>query len=293
MHHNTLPDFDSRWDFNQPAETEANFRKIFKEVEQIANEAYLVELKTQIARTLSLQRKFEDAHSTLDSIADLPSVGTGRARVRYLLERGRTFNSSGQKETARSLFIEAWELGKVLGEDGLAVDAAHMVAIVEEPESALKWNIIALDLATSSTRPAARKWRKSLHNNIGWTLFGKGDYIKAQCHFEKCEGLAAENGDAEAERIAKWCVAKTLRFQGKIEEALAMQQLQFNELEAAGKKGPFVYEELAECLYALGRVEEALPFFVLAYDALSQDPWVAEDEPDRIARLGQLSGRLP
>jgi len=292
MNHNTLPDFDSRWDFNQPSETEASFRKIFDEVEEIANEAYLVELQTQIARTLGLQRKFGEAHTTLDSIQSLPSVASGRARVRYLLERGRVFNSSGNKSAALPLFTEAWNLGKQLGEDGLAVDAAHMVAIVESPDEALNWNLKALDLATSSTRPAARKWRKSLHNNLGWTFFAKGEFDKALAHFEKCRDLAAENGDAEAERIANWCIAKTLRFQGNLDIALEMQQRQLDILEAEGKKGPFVYEELGECLFALGRTEEALPFFGLAYDGLSEDAWIVADEPDRIARLGKLSGRL-
>lgn len=293
MHHNTLPDFDSRWDFSQPKETETNFRKILEEVEEIANEAYLVELKTQIARTLGLQRKFDEAHATLDAIELLPSVSSGRARVRYLLERGRVFNSAGKKAAALPLFVEAWELGKQLGEDGLAVDAAHMVAIAEAPDEALRWNLKALDLATSSTRPAARKWRKSLHNNLGWTFFAMKDFDKAMGHFEKCRDLAIENGDHEAERIAQWCIAKTLRFQGQLELALEMQERQFGVLEAEGRKGPFVYEELGECLYALGRSEEAVPFFGMAFDGLSEDAWIVADEPDRIARLGQLSGRLP
>lgn len=34
-------------------------------------------------------------------------------RMRYLLERGRTFNSSRQPDRARPLFLEAWEYGLV------------------------------------------------------------------------------------------------------------------------------------------------------------------------------------
>jgi len=50
--------------------------------------------------------------------------------VRYLLERGRTFNSAGEKDRARPLFVQAWEIAGAAGLEGLAVDAAHMVPIV-------------------------------------------------------------------------------------------------------------------------------------------------------------------
>ena len=63
-----------------------------------------------------------------------------KPRLRYLLERGRTCNSSGDKAAARPLFVQAWELGRAGGEEDLAIDAAHMVAIVEGGEKALDWN---------------------------------------------------------------------------------------------------------------------------------------------------------
>ena len=209
--------------------------------------------------------------------------------MRYLLERGRTFNSSRNKAAALPLFSEAWEIGLASGEDTLAVDAGHMVAIAESPEAALEWNERALDLATRSEVPSARKWRKSLHNNLGWTYFAMGAFEQALDHFGKCRDVASEYGDAEAERIARWSIAKTYRLLGQVEEALAFQSSQLAELEEKGREGPYVYEEMAECLYALGRVAESAPFFKLAHEHLSQDPWLAEQEPDRISRLKELS----
>jgi len=285
-----LPDFDALWDYGNPAETEAAFRKILAEVGPFAPEGYVIELMTQIARTQGLQRKFKEAHDTLDEVGPRAIGAGGRCLVRYYLERGRVRNSSGDKKGAGEEFAPAWELGKEIGEDGYAVDAAHMVAIVVSGDEALRWNHKALDLASTSTMPSARKWRKSLHNNIGWTYFGMGDFDTAKLQFEKSRECGEENGDAEAERIARWCIAKTLRVQGHVEDALEMQLAQKAELEKDGREGGFVFEELAECLNALGRIEEAKPYFVKAFEALSQDPWIAEGEPDRIERLKDLAG---
>ena len=47
-------------------------------------------------------------------------------------------------------------------------------------------------------------------------------------------------------------------------------------------------EELGECLLGLGRAADARPHFTLAYARLSQDPWLAEREPERLARLQRL-----
>jgi hypothetical protein len=41
---------------------------------------------------------------------------------------------------------------------------------------------------------------------------------------------------------------------------------------------------------ALGRKEEAKPFFDRAYDLLSKDPWLAENEQKRLERLKELAG---
>ncbi len=60
------------------------------------------------------------------------------------------------------------------------------------------------------------------------------------------------------------------------------------EFEAEGEDDGYVYEEVGECLLALNRGEEARPYFSMAYKLLSQDSWLAEQEPERLARLSQL-----
>ena len=283
-----LTDFDALWNYDDPAATEAAFRPFLTSAEQ--GSGYHVELLTQIARTQGLQRRFDDAHATLDEAEKLLASGQAgeRARVRYLLERGRVFNSSKQKERAVPLFAEAWEAAQAAGEDFYAVDAAHMLGIAAPPEQQTEWNLKAIALAEQSSQARAKNWLGSLYNNLGWTLHDQGHHAEALALFEKGLVFRRERGQAAETRIAQWTVGRALRSLGRVEEALAIQRDLLAEHELNGGKGGYVFEELAECLTLLGQPDEAQAFFAQAYAELSQDPWLVEAEPERLARLKEL-----
>jgi tetratricopeptide (TPR) repeat protein len=284
----SLPDFNELWDYGNPAETERRFRELFPNAVKGVNTSYNLEVLTQIARAQGLQRKFEEAHATLDRVERSLAPDLRRARIRYLLERGRVFNSSKQPDKARPLFLAAWELGKEAEEDNFAIDAAHMMGIVEPPKESLNWNLIALKMAEATKDPRAAKWKGSLYNNIGWTFHNQKDYDKALDLFKKALAFRLEQGNENTVRIAKWCVARCLRSLGKVEEALRMQRELLKEHQSAGSKDGFVNEEIGECLVILGKADEARPHFGAAYAALSKDPWLAESDPQRIQRLKEL-----
>jgi tetratricopeptide (TPR) repeat protein len=286
--HQDLPDFDRLWDYDHPGETEQRFRALLPQATASGNTAYRAELLTQIARTLGLQQKFDEAQRVLDEVDGLLADGPARPRIRCLLERGRVLNSSGSPDRARPLFVEAWEQAQQAGEDSLAVDAAHMVAIVEEGQAALDWNLKALHLAETSSQERAREWLGSLYNNIGWTYHDMGQYEVALDTFQKALRQRETEGDASSIRIARWCVARALRSLGRVEEALAMQQALLEEAAALGEKPGYTYEELGECLLLLDRPAEARPYFAQAYDVLSQDPWLSRNESERLTRLKEL-----
>src|SRR3972149_7207611 len=152
---NPKPDFASLWNYDQPAQTEAKFRELLPLAQKSGDIDYLAEIMTQIARTLGLQQKFDQAHTLLDSVEVLLKDAGQPPRVRYLLERGRVYNSSGKKQEAVSLFKEAWEGASKAGLDFFAVDAAHMLAIAAPPEEHLPWNLKAVALAQKSNDPKA------------------------------------------------------------------------------------------------------------------------------------------
>ncbi len=53
-------------------------------------------------------------------------------------------------------------------------------------------------------------------------------------------------------------------------------------------KRRLLFEEIGECLLALDRQDEASQYFRRAFECLSQDTWLVQQEPDRLARLHEL-----
>lgn len=285
-----LPDFTVLWDFEHPDSTEARFRALLPQARASGDDDYLGQLLTQIARAQGLQGRFEDAEQTLSEVrpflrSDRPKLG-----VRFLLEQGRVQNSSGRPAEAAPMFRLAWELARRSLLDDLAVDAAHMVAIVLPPDSALAWNQRALNLVEGSADPKAKGWLGSLYNNLGWTYHDRGDYEKALDLFQKALRWREEQGQPLETRIARWCVGRALRSLGRLDEALRLQLDLQADWEAAGGSDGYVQEEIAECLLALGRSAEAKPWFARAYQLLSEDPWLPRNEPERLARMAELGG---
>ncbi|MFN8451853.1 MAG: tetratricopeptide repeat protein [Anaerolineae bacterium] len=275
--------FDALWDYDHPAETEKTFRALLAQTDG----ARRFELLTQIARAQGLQGNFADGHATLDEVERDLSAEASAARVRLLLERGRLFNSAGEPQRAHPCFTQAWEFGQQIGEIGYAVDAGHMLGILEAPS--LDWSMKALELAQTSDDPRARRWLATLYNNIGWTLHDRGDYAQALDMFERAVPLREAQGTPAPLRIARWAVARALRSLNRLDEALAIQRSLAAQLASAGERDGYVDEELGECLLALGRADDARPHFARAYELLSQDSWLAQHEPERLERLRQLS----
>ena len=162
-----------------------------------------------------------------------------------------------------------------------------MMGIIEPPKQQLEWNLKAVELAEKSNDGRARNWLGSLYNNIGWTYHDAGDYTTALNIFQKALAFREQQGESKPLLIARWCVGRTLRSLNRIDEALAIQQKLLREYQQAGGQDGYVYEEVGECLL-LEDDSEAVTYFALAYEALSQDAWLAENEPDRLARLKQL-----
>ena len=227
-------DIMSLWDYNDPAGTERRFLELLPKARASGDPAYLGKLLTQIARTYSLRAMFVEAHATLDQVQPMLARGGAELNVRYRLELGRAYNSAGDKARARPLFIEAWDRAIEADLAELAVDAAHMVGIVEEPDAALAWNLKALKIVEASDDQEVRGWLGPLYNNIGWTYFERGEAQTALIYFEKGLAFRIQRQQVPETRIAKWAVARAYRELGRVDEALATQQALQREIDAAG-----------------------------------------------------------
>ncbi len=285
-----LPDFDRMWDYSDPAGTETAFRELLPAAEESADRSYHLQLLTQIARTLGLQQRFDEAHQMLDQVESSLRPGMDVVLVRSQLERGRAFNSSDRPDQARELFRGAYRLARRKRLDFYAIDAAHMMGIVQKGDESILWNHTALEIAERADEDRARKWAGSLYNNLGWTYHDSGDFEGALDLFEKALQFRVARGKEDETSIARWCVARCLRSLSRVEEALAMQRSLLVRAEETGEKDGYVFEELGECLLLLNRPSEAAPYFRLAHEELSGDRWLTSHEPERLERLRRLGG---
>jgi tetratricopeptide (TPR) repeat protein len=282
-----LPDFDVLWDYDRPDASEAEFRRLLPAARASGNHDYLAQLLTQVARAQGLQMKFDEAARTLEEAEAGLAGRPGEAPVRLLLERGRVLNSSKRRDESKPLFREAWEMARRVRADRFAVDAAHMLGIVETGDTSVEWNQKAVALAEVSDDPRARRWLGSLYHNLAWARHDGGDPAAALDLFQMALAAREAEGDAKKIHVARWSVARALRSLGRLEEALSIQR----RLLAEGTPDGYVHEEIAECLLARGEELEAALHFGAAYQALCSDPWFRRDEPDRLERMRLWSTR--
>jgi tetratricopeptide (TPR) repeat protein len=274
-------DIDALWNFGDPEGSEARFREALT----TATNTEKQELATQIARAQGLQQRFADAHATLDAISTQVS---GRQRVRYLIERGRILNSAGSPELAAPQVLDAIHEAEACGELGLEIDARHMLGIAAPPHEQETWTVSAIERAEGSDDSSAHAWLGSLLNNLGWIYHDLEQYPKALDCFERALVWHTAHGTIDSVRVARWTVGRALRSCGQVERALAIQEALSDEIGDDHPDG-YVFEERAECLLALSREDEARSWFARAHVVLAGDPWIVINEPERLARLHQLS----
>ena len=187
---------DQLWDFDDPALSEDRFRAAVSEDRYDADER--AELTTQLGRAIGLQGRYEEADALLDAIdGDEPTVA-----VRVLLERGRLLNTSGHPQMAVPLFEQAAELADHLGEEFLAVDALHMLAIADSAH-AETWTRSALEYASTVHDERTKRWIVALHNNLGWTLHDAGRCTEAKVEFQLAEQWAGRVGTPRQQELAR------------------------------------------------------------------------------------------
>lgn len=272
----TSAEIDALWTFSDPAASRARFEQAQLEHPDSADE-----IATQIARTLGLERRFEEARAVLAGVTPQTPV----VECRWHLEAGRITNTSGDPAAAKPDFLTALRIAEDAGLDTYAVDAAHMLGIVCPGTEGLEWNKRAIAMAEASPDPRARGWLGSLLNNTAWTLHDLGEHQPALDLFLRAVDFRRAAGAPEPLRIAEWSVARCLRSLGRLDEALEIQRRL-----AQGPEDGYVSEEIAEILLAQGDPAAARPHFAEAHRLLLAEPGL---EPERLLRLAALAEDQP
>jgi tetratricopeptide (TPR) repeat protein len=247
-------DVAALWNFDDPAASEARFRTALAEAK--GDDALV--LRTQIARTLGLRKRFDDALRELDAIEPALAAAGIEPRVRAWLERGRTLRSSGKPAEGRPLFQRAFVTADAARLEELAADALHMIALVEPAlDDRIAWNRRTADYARRASDKRAQGWEAPALNNIGDDLREAKRLDDSLAAFREALAAYERIGRAEGIRIARWQVANVLRLLGRGDEALAMQLALEREAAAAGQPDAYVYDELELLHTARGEADKA------------------------------------
>jgi tetratricopeptide (TPR) repeat protein len=275
------------WDFGDLDGTERRFRELLEREPSSRGRA---EVLTQLARVEGLRGRFEmGEHLVREAEALAGSDAVVRSRID--LERGRLRRSAGDPEGSAPLFRSAFASAQAAGDDFIAVDAAHMVAVAAtEREDRLKWAERGIALAQSSHDPAVRSWLGPLLNNLGWERYGAGEYEQALEIFRRALRERERDPEKPAElEIARYAVGKTLRALGRGAEAAMLLEQAVGWAQAAGEPDGWFHEELAEVYAALGRDPEAREQATLALPLLLEQDASFEGDGARAARLRALA----
>lgn len=252
-------DVGALWDFSNPALSEERFRAALATAE--GDDALV--LQTQIARTLGLRRDLAGAKDLLRSLEPRLAGAGAEARARHALEWGRSHISAVTKPeertpenlaTARAAYERALAAAREGQLDDLAIDAVHMMAFVDTaPAEQLKWNQQALEMVLASAQPGGRAWEASIRNNLAYSLHQLGRHAEALPHYQRALALReAAGARPRALYVARWLVARELRLNGHLDEALALQTQLEGQMHVVGDPDPYVLEELERIHRARG-----------------------------------------
>ncbi|MFZ1571260.1 MAG: hypothetical protein WAT89_00815, partial [Candidatus Kapaibacterium sp.] len=264
-------DLNSLWNYNEPKESEKKFRDLLNLTPISENELY-IEILTQISRSEGLQTNFDAAHKTLDLAESMLTQNMVIPQIRYNLERGRVFRSSGFPEKGVDYFLKAYNVANANSQDYYTIDALHMLALIGDIKDQIKWSNIAISHIENSKDLNSKNWLGALLNNTGWSYFNLENYDEALKLFIKTELFYNELGKIEPTIIAKWCQAKMLRYLGRVHESLDLQlTIEKERTDNSLSEDGYIHEEIAECLLTLGLKKEASIRFGNAYNLLSTD----------------------
>lgn len=236
---------------NKPEVSEKRFQNALLSA---AEEEDALILHTQIARTYGLRGDFAHAQQILAEIEPQVQISSSLVRVHYHLEWGRAYCSAAHppetltaeaRELARWAYLRALALAQEERLEHLAIDVLHMLAFVDPaPADQIAWNHKAIAILQASNQPEVQKWAGPLHNNLGCALHLLGRYDEALAEFAQALSAQERDGSPQTVRIAHWMIAWTLRSQGRLNEALAIQLRLEDECDLAGEPDPYVFEEL-------------------------------------------------
>lgn len=289
------------WDVANASEAEYRFKKLAEKIASADSDTESTNIEkttiafvkrmekaqvlTQLARSVGLQDRFEEAYSLLDQAEAIWDKFKNQPQendtnhsisvlfVRINIEKGRIHNSSGQPQQAIPFFRTACYEAQKYPKDPvlryLLIDALHMLAIAAPSVTdKSKYADLGIKIAENeNSDQRVKNWLGPLLNNAAWDAVDNGRFEDAISLFQRAvvirKGSVDQLDNAQitsltsedmkkakdkrvtAWKIARWSVGHAQILAGKDADALSTLS---NILED-GMDGPAIREDLAR-LYA-------------------------------------------
>ena len=276
----------------------------FKEALAVAEEegdgSLTIRSLSMIARSWLAQGNSEEGRPWLNRASKLASPEDPQGWAAVLGVRGRFEWKAKEYAKAEATFTEMYEYCLEREMHRLAIDAAHMVALVGDVETKIEWALKAIKAAEAGGEETAG-WLGPIWNNLGWTYDGMGEADKALEALLKARKHHYENGNDLSKVVADIFVGIAQRKAGKLEEAMETIKAAQARVEQLAGENPDNKEyierkgdcrrELGEHALLAGEREAALEHFRAARDLLREagaESWDREGFKKFEERIKQL-----
>lgn len=289
--HTQFPDIAGNWIADDLAATETKLRSLLPtQIEEEWNSNQLQSL-LQLVRVLSLQGKESEAKESLElarrKVALLPPEQF-QMKIRLMLEEGRHLCIGMTPVKAQPYFQQAWTLATEKGDVYLAIESAVMLSVSQPPKFQNEWLQKAIGLAEKTDLEVAKLWLAQLYLMSGWHAFDFRRTEEALKYFNLALARPRDPGEMTDVIRIRWCIARCLRALNRVQEALDIQMELLSEVTRLGKVNGHVFLEIAECLQAQQKQDEAKSYFESAYKELSNNGWYSDNKAPELSRMQEL-----
>ncbi len=291
-----LAEADQMFNGRQYAEAGTLFDTIAGDAEAAGDVSAFVEAASMRARSYLIQEDGEAGRPWLDRAAAQATESDALGWSRYLGVRGRFEWKDGDNATATATFRAMFDYCGTHELWSRAIDAAHMVAITDDPEERFEWAEKAIAMAESGELTG---WLGPLWNNLGWDYVGVERYDEAREALEKAREYHHMGEGVLPKLIADYSVAHVIRLQGQTVDAKAAMRDVFDwasrlndeNVQNAVEWMGFSRWELGEIAVTEGETSVAIHLMSEALEELElagMPNWDPDDWAKKQARLDSI-----
>lgn len=250
------------------------------------------------ARTYLVTGDAESGQPWLDRAASSADRSEPMGWSRYLSTRGRFEWQEGDDVAATATFKDMFDYCQEREIYDRAVDAAHMIAIVGDPEERFDWGKRGIAMAEEG---GITEWLAPLWNNLGWEYVDAGRYEEGLEALRKAREYHHMGERELAKLIADYSVAYAMRMTGDVDGAKSWMEDVFRwakRLYEAGNEEALEWMgysrwELGEIVIEQGDETAGLMLLTKGLKELEEAgiaDWDEEDWIEKQERIEELKG---